>query len=168
MAKSVSPSIGPARITASVCDELGEACETLHQKQKLMIGCVEKACELRQALRGEPDCPVELDIVVSICNQLQQQTLLEVSVFETISNSHNTSLQMESDQNSQEESCELEGARGAISNSVNSQMQQKPSGSFFFTGLESPLDADSTITIMACYTYPPYLKLDDVKRLADM
>lgn len=104
---------------------------------------------------------VDYDVIASICNQLQQQTLLEVGVFETISNTNMHELELDIDGDKDEGSVRLEEELESIETHRNK-------GIFYFSGLESPLDADSIITIMACFSYPPYVRVDELQRIIEL
>jgi len=120
----------------------------------MMVACVERACALREVLKDKTDCPVDHGVLANICEQMQKQTLLEISLFETLSNQSSFA---------GDASWEQHGTWGDMIVADN-----ETQGVFRYTGLESPLDSDVVVSIMACYTYPPFIRPEELQRIIEI
>lgn len=132
-------------VSSLILEEIYHNCNELNRIQIQMLANVGNMKKIVLSSRDdENDYDLDLDMLESIILQLEKQTFLEMSIHESLSNLGDFTKQLP-----------------FIAGNSNSIMIDNMN----YVGTMSSLDSDCMTTMITCYVYSPYLKINDIKHI---
>jgi hypothetical protein len=175
----------PSRLLAMLMDEISEKTTRLHSLQNDMLQCLKQIAALQLIVypsilenpssapkdiispSSSSSCLIDFEAFNLILRQMQQQTLLEMCIVEELFGPGDE----EDDEDDDEDDCQLDGTisdsadqnnieNTNINRNKNKQRASKASGVIG--------DQDAAVTMLACFSYPPYLRVSEIESFLDL
>ena len=180
----------PSRLSASLRDEISDKSLRLHSLQDDMMQCLKQISVLKLSVfpdasvvsydtieaiisPSSSSCLIEHQAFANILNQMQQQTLLEMCIVEELcgrSDSDDDDEVDDYDDDEEQGDHSISKTNDSISKTIdNSKVCNENSsrnrgiGRTVING-----DNDVAVTMLACFTYPPYLRISELESFIDL
>ena len=177
----------PSRLSAGLRDEISDKSDRLHSLQDDMMQCLKQISVLKLSVfpdasvisndtmntiiaPSSSSCLIEHQAFANILNQMQQQTLLEMCIVEELCG------RSDSDDDDEVDDCddEEEHYDHSLSNTNDktidksetcgkNSLRNRGEGRNVING-----DNDVAVTMLACFTYPPYLHISELESFIDL
>ena len=183
----------PSRLSAMLSDEIAEKCTQLHSLQNDQLECLRKIIILQPSVfppdtseasgssaavsvrpgdiisTSSSSCLMELAAFTLLLKQMQKQTFLEMCIVEELCGAEeNDDTESDDgdcvDNNGDDDDDEV----GSDDDDINIQKMMDKSKNKNKTSEEKKssniiCDQDAAVTMLACFSYPPYLRISEIE-----
>lgn len=184
----------PSRLSAMLRDEISDKSSKLHSLQDDMMRCLKQIAILMPSVfpiassssknkenviiaSSSSSCLVEQQTFSNMLNQMQQQTLLEMCIVEELfgpsESDEDDDDDDDEDYNYNDKNMQNSQNHSNNNNNNNSNNESEIRGTNrgknrINNRTNISGDQDAAVTMLACFTYPPYLRISELESFIDL
>lgn len=184
--------LAPSRLSAIMSDEISEKCAQLHSLQNDQLECLRKIVILQPSVftadtskcfnssvansviagdivnSSSSSSLMELAAFTLLLKQMQKQTFLEMCIVEELCGPDENDDTESDDGNFVNDDDDEIGTDGDSVNIQKMMNKLKSKKLMEKTSKNLAGDQDAVVTMLACFTYPPYLRLSEIESFLEL
>ena len=184
--------LAPSRLSAIMSDEISEKCAQLHSLQNDQLECLRKIVILQPSAfpadtskcfnssvansvkagdiinSSSSSSLMELAAFTLLLKQMQKQTFLEMCIVEELCGPDENDDTVSDDGDFVNDDDDEMGSDGDSVNIQKMMNKSKNKKLMEKTSSNTAGDQDAVVTMLACFTYPPYLRLSEIESFLEL
>ena len=182
----------PSRLSAMLTDEIAEKCAQLHSLQNDQLECLRKIVVLQPSvfpadtsktssssvttsvkpgdiiISSSSSCLIELAAFTLLLKQMQKQTFLEMCIVEELCGPEENDETESDDGDTLDDGDEEIGSDDDAINIKKMMNKSKNKKSIEKSSSNIVNDQDAAVTMLACFSYPPYLRVAEIEAFLEL